>query len=131
MGLTGHGNFGNYLYNNFASNNGVLNTIQSPVGIVGNGSTDYSVTGFSKNQYLSDYYIQNASFFRWDNINIGYNAGRIFKDKVALRAIATVQNVLMITKYKGLDAEIANSTGVDNTIYPRPRIYSLGVNLDF
>lgn len=131
LGFTGHGSFGQYLYNNVASNLGTLSNIHNANNIVGNASSDYLNTLFSNNQYLSDYYIQNASFFRWDNINLGFNAGNVFNNKVGLRVMATVQNVLLITKYKGLDPESANSSGVDYTIYPRPRIYSLGVNLDF
>jgi iron complex outermembrane receptor protein len=47
-----------------------------------------------------------------------------------MRLGVSIQNVFVITKYSGLDPELAND-GVDNTIYPRPRIYSLGMNLDF
>ena len=131
LGMAGHGSFGNYLYNNFASNNGVLRSIKNPVVFIANGSTSYNATGFANNQFLSDYYIENASFFRLDNINLGYNAGKIFKNNASLRVTANVQNVFVITKYTGLDPENSSSTGVDNTIYPRPRIFSLGCSLDF
>jgi len=131
FGIAGHGSIGNYLYNNFASNNGVLRTIKNPVDFIGNASTNYLSTGFVNNRYLSNYYIENASFFRLDNINIGYNAGKIFMNNASLRVTASVQNVFVITKYKGLDPENSSPTGVDNTIYPRPRIFSLGCNLDF
>ncbi len=131
LGITGHGAFGTYLYNNFNSNNGVLRQLKNPINFVGNVSANYLETGFSNNQYLSDYYIENASFFRLDNINLGYNVGKILKNKASLRIAASVQNVFIITKYKGLDPENASDTGVDNNIYPRPRTYSLGFNLDF
>jgi len=88
-------------------------------------------TGFQNNQYLSDYYIENASFFRLDNINLGYNVGRIINNRASLRIAASVQNVFVITKYKGLDPENAGDSGVDGNIYPRPRIFSLGFNFDF
>ena len=78
---------------------------------------------------MSDYYIQNASFLRVDNINIGYNAGKVFKDKANLRFNASIQNAFIITKYKGLDPEIGN--GIDNNFYPRPRVFALGLNFDF
>jgi iron complex outermembrane receptor protein len=78
---------------------------------------------------LSDYYVQNASFLRIDNINLGYNVGKVFKNKAALRINATVQNVLTITKYTGLDPEM--NGGIDNNFYPRPRTIVLGINLDF
>lgn len=131
LGLAGHGTIGNYLYNNYHSGNAVLNTIQNPLVFTNNGSKDYLNTGFKNNQYLSDYYIENASFFRLDNINLGYNFGNVLRNKTSLRVSASVQNVFVITKYTGTDPENASSTGVDNNIYPRPRIYSIGANIDF
>ena len=129
FGLAAHANFGQYLYNNFNSNNAMLRQIKNPVLFVGNAGVNYLDTKFANAQYTSDYYVENASFFKLDNVNIGYNAGRILKDKATLRVQLSVQNVFTITKYSGLDPE--NSGAVDNTIYPRPRIYSLGFNLDF
>ena len=129
MGVAGHGSYNNYLYDNFASRTGVLNGIQNG-SVITNGSRDYLNTGFKNQQYLSDYYIQNASFFRLDNINVGYDFGKVYRNKAALRLSASVQNVFVITKYKGLDPENSGN-GNDNIIYPRPRIYSLTANLDF
>ncbi len=131
LGLSGHGAFGNYLYNNYNSNSGVLRAIKNPINFIGNASQSFLESSFTNNQYLSDYYIENASFFRLDNINVGYNFGKVFKNKAALRLMASVQNVFVATKYSGLDPESAADSGVNNTIYPRPRIYSLSANLDF
>jgi len=134
LGLAGHGSIGNYIYDQYNSNNGVLRAFKNPLNFVQNASPDYLNTHFSGtsiNEYLSDYYVQNASFVRLDNINLGYNAGKIFHSSVGLRLLAAVQNVFVITKYKGLDPENASDSGVDNNIYPRPRIFSLGVNVDF
>ncbi|MCW3089117.1 MAG: SusC/RagA family TonB-linked outer membrane protein [Ferruginibacter sp.] len=131
LGLAAHGSLGNYLYNNYNSNSTVLRTIKDPNIFIGNVAVDYLSTGFKNNQYLSDYYIENASYLRLDNINLGYNAGKIFSNKVSLRLNASVQNVFIITKYSGLDPENSDIHGVDNNIYPRPRIFSLGANLDF
>lgn len=131
LGVAGHGSFGGYLYNNFASANGTLRNIKDPQIFIHNASASYRETGFTNNRYLSDYYIENASFFRIDNINFGYNFGKVFQNKASLRLNASVQNVAVFTKYSGLDPENASSSGVDNVIYPRPRVYSLGVNLDF
>ena len=126
MGLVGHGMIGNYLYNNHNSNCGTLRALKDPLLYVRNVSTDYLNTKFTNMQYLSDYYIENASFFRLDNISIGYNAGKIFKNRSSdLRITANVQNVFVSTKYSGLDPENASSTGVDMVIYPRPRIFSV------
>jgi len=132
MGLVGHAMLGNYMYNNFNSNVGTLRALKNPLMYIDNVSTSYLKTKFTNMQYLSDYYIENASFFRLDNINFGYNVGKIFKNRTSeLHITASVQNVFVITKYSGLDPENASSTGVDNVIYPRPRISSVGFNLDF
>jgi TonB-dependent starch-binding outer membrane protein SusC len=128
VGFVMRGNIGNYMYNNFASNTGVLRGILNPLGFITNGSADYLNTGFKNNQYFSDYYMENASFLRMDNINFGYNAGEVAKN-VSLRISANIQNAFIITKYSGLDPEI--SGGIDNNIYPRPRTFVLGINLDF
>ena len=134
LSLASHGALGNYLYNQFNSNNGVLRALKNPINFIQNGSPNYMETKFSgttTNEYLSDYYIENASFLKLDNINIGYNFGKILRRASSLRLTGSIQNVFTITKYSGLDPENANSTGVDYTIYPRPRIYSIGASLDF
>jgi len=130
MGIAGHGMAGNYLYNNFNSNVGVLRTIENPVLHLGNASTNYLDTRFANNRFQSDYYIENASFFRIDAVNLGYNFGKIAQG-LALRVNAAVQNIATFTKYTGYDPENAGAEGIDNNIYPRPRIYSIGANLDF
>jgi len=131
LSLAGHASLGNYLYNNYFSNSGVLRAIKNPINFIGNASVNYLDTRFVNNQYLSDYYIENASFFRLDNINLGYDVGKVFKNKASMRIGASIQNVFVISKYKGLDPENAGDGGVDNNIYPRPRIFSLGFNFDF
>ena len=134
VSLAAHGSIGNYLYNQFNSNNGVLRALKNPINFIQNGSPDYTQTKFSgatTNEYLSDYYIENASFLKLDNINLGYNFGKVLRNKASLRLTASIQNVFTITKYSGLDPENASSTGVDYTIYPRPRIYSVGASIDF
>ncbi len=125
-------NFGNYMYNNVASSTGTIRNILNPIGYINNGSSDVLNTNFSgtgTNYYMSDYYVQNASFLRMDNINVGYNAGKVFNNKATLRLTANVQNVFVITQYKGLDPEIYG--GIDNLFYPRPRTFVFGLNLNF
>ena len=131
LGLAAHGTIGNYMYNNYFSNSGVLRSVKNPLNYVSNVSRNYLDTKFANNQFISDYYIENASFFRLDNINFGYNVGKIWNGKANLRVVASAQNVLVVTKYKGLDPENSGDSQVDNTIYPRPRVYSMGLNLDF
>lgn len=77
----------------------------------------------------SDYFVQNASFLKCDNITLGYNFPTIFGDKISGRVYATVQNVFTITNYTGLDPEVAN--GIDNNMYPRPFSTIIGLNLNF
>lgn len=128
---------GNYAYNNINSQAGNLNQITGN-SVLYNASANYLVTKFkggNAQELLSDYYIENASFLRMDNLNIGYKLGQISHSHLSLRLNASVQNVFIITKYSGLDPEIAagtsNNPGIDNNIYPRPRTYSLGATLDF
>jgi TonB-dependent starch-binding outer membrane protein SusC len=121
----------NYVMNNVFSGKGRLNQIIGSQ-TSGNGSRNYletQFTGTTDKEVLSDYYLENASYLKMDNLYIGYNFGSVFRKKVALRGSLTAQNVFTITKYKGLDPEVGN--GVDNNLYPRPRIISLGFNLDF
>ncbi len=64
-----------------------------------------------------------------DNITLGYSFDQLFTEKLNGRVSFTVQNAFVITKYSGLDPEVTN--GIDNNIYPRPRTFMLGVNLNF
>lgn len=131
LGMSAHGMFGNYLYNNYNSENGTMRAMKDPQIFVSNVSRNYLDTKFANMQYLSDYYIENASFLRLDNINLSYNVGKILSQKVDMKVSANIQNVFVISKYSGLDPENPGSTGVDNIIYPRPRVYTLGFNFDF
>lgn len=80
-------------------------------------------------QYWSDHFVEDASFFKMDNISAGYRLDHLFTDRLKARFSVTVQNAFMVTNYSGIDPEIAN--GIDNTIYPRPRVFLLGVNLTY
>ena len=75
-------------------------------------------------------FIENASFVRIDDINLGYTF-RNLKFLSSLRLAASVQNVYVFTKYRGLDPEIDSSDGVDFNIVPRPRLFTLRLNLTF
>jgi iron complex outermembrane receptor protein len=123
-------NLGNYIYDNVSSNFGVKRNILSPTGLINNATTDIYNTNFTNNQYLSDYYIKNASFLKMDNAGIAFDAGRISKsNNMTLRISANCQNVFVVTKYKGLDPE--SILGIDYNLYPRPRTYTLGFNVGF
>ncbi|WP_129716022.1 SusC/RagA family TonB-linked outer membrane protein [Pedobacter sp. SYP-B3415] len=123
-------NLGNYVYDNVSSNFGIRTNILSPSGLINNSVSDFYNTGFQTNQFLSDYYVGNASFLKMDNIGLVYDAGRLSKTGTAtLRVSANCQNVFVWTKYKGLDPEL--TSGIDYKLYPRPRIYTLGLNVGF
>ncbi|SIT84538.1 SusC/RagA family TonB-linked outer membrane protein [Pontibacter indicus] len=127
LGLLMRGNFNNYVYNNVHSNTGAYE-VTSVSNWLSNMSRNVNETGFNIRQYESDYYIENASFVRMENISLGYNFGRIMNDRAALRLNANIQNAFVITDYTGLDPEIAS--GIDNNFYPRPRVFTLGLNIE-
>ncbi|RZK18191.1 MAG: TonB-dependent receptor [Pedobacter sp.] len=123
-------NIGNYVYDNVASNYGVRSNILTSVGVINNASTDLLNTGFTGTQYLSDYYIKNASFLKMDNLGLAYNVGKLSKNgNTTMRISANCQNVFVVSQYKGLDPELV--TGIDYNLYPRPRTYTLGLNVGF
>ena len=128
-GFTMRSNIGNYVYNNVSSNNGAYNNFTGSNGFLSNVNASVNKTQFSNNQYFSDYYVENASFVRMDNINLGYNFGAVKNSKITARVSANVQNVFVITKYTGLDPEV--SGGIDNNLYPRPRVFALSLNLGY
>ena len=121
-------NIGNYVYDNVSSNFGVRSNILSTQSIINNAARDIFNTNLSNNQFLSDYYMKNASFLKMDNLGLGYNFGKL-TGKATLRLSANVQNVFVISKYKGLDPEL--TSGIDYNLYPRPRTYTLGLNVGF
>ncbi len=134
FGFNGHGSVGNYAFNDYASSNSTAN-IDVNSGILSNYATTVLKTGWtapnSQEQWVSDYFLENASFFRLDDVNLGYTFNKIGSTDLKIRVAAGVQNVFVITKYSGVDPEISSTNGIDGTIWPRPRIYSLRVNLNF
>ncbi|MBN2612700.1 MAG: TonB-dependent receptor, partial [Bacteroidales bacterium] len=128
--FSGRFSFGNYIYNNVASTRGTYLDAYNPgLNYTSNVLASSKDTKFSSAQYFSDYYVENGSFFRMDNISLGYRFTNLMQNKINLRVGAVVQNAFVITKYSGLDPEIFG--GIDNNIYPRPRIFMLGVNVEF
>jgi len=122
-------NTGNYVYNSLAGNLANFANSRTSTGFVGNLPAGVRDTGFITQQILSDYYVENGSFIRGENVTLGYNVGKIFSEGSSLRLTAAAQNLFLITKYKGLDPEIFN--GVDNNFYPRARTFTLGINASF
>ena len=88
---------------------------------------------FTQAQYLSDYYLQNASFLKLDNFTLGYTFPKLFNvtsDRpFSLNIFGTVQNICTLTNYTGIDPEIYG--GIDGTVYPRPRTFVGGIKINF
>lgn len=128
-------NLGNYVYNNIASFNAPLSEgWVNNKGYLSNRPFSAFDTGFQDMNVLSDYYVQNASFLRCDNITLGYSFKNLFK-VLSGRVYGTVQNPFVITKYDGLDPEVANAgdktAGIDKNVYPRPLVGIFGLSLNF
>lgn len=119
--------YGNYVYNNVFSDRAVYSALYNQSGFINNLPTAVNETQFADPQYFSSHYVENASFFRMDNVSLGYNVNQIFHERLRGRFSLTVQNAFVITNYSGLDPEVAG--GIDNNIYPRPRVFLFGFNL--
>ncbi|MDE6228115.1 MAG: TonB-dependent receptor [Muribaculaceae bacterium] len=119
-------NFDNYVYNGprYSRTNGA-------------GVDSYGLNNLLRNEYiftstpdpLSDYFVENASFLRCDNITLGYTWPELIDGNLRLRLYGAVQNPFVITKYKGLDPEV--NGGIDNNVYPRPVSFTLGLIATF
>lgn len=128
FGFNGRVSLGNYNYNGTAANAALgVNEIFGN-NALSNKPKSVLDTNFQQRQRLSDYYIQNASFLKIDNITVGYNFDNLF-GLASTRLYATVQNPIIITKYDGLDPEVDG--GNDRDVYPRPITFLLGVNINF
>ena len=134
LGMSFRASFDNYVYNN--NEQGMANV--NPTEVWKSSllyMNNYSYEAVDRNwqtyqitSQLSDYYVHNASFLKCDNITLGYSFSNLF-NALGGRVYATVNNVFTITKYKGLDPEVAN--GFDSNMYPRPISVIFGLNLNF
>lgn len=131
FGFNGRVSLGNYVYNAAAANSAelALTSIYSNSIFLSNRPKSALSTNFENKQLLSDYYVQNASFLKIDNITLGYTFSKLFNKNSTMRVYGTVQNPIVITKYDGLDPEVFN--GIDHDLYPRPLMFMFGVNLNF
>lgn len=125
--FTFRGGFGNYVYDNVASERAnVSNTINNPGEYYHNAHSNILDTNFENQRLFSDYYIKSADFVKLDNVSVGY---LVPGEKVTFRVSFTATNILTITDYQGIDPELSN--GIDNNFYPRPKTYVLGLNFTF
>ncbi len=134
FGLNGHGSAGTWVFNDFASSNSTA-SLDLNSGALPNQAKLVKNTGFtapnSGQQWYSDYFLENASFFRLDDINFGYTFRGVGHTETDIRLGFAVQNVFVLTRYGGMDPETVSENGIDNTMWPRPRTYSLRINVNF
>lgn len=128
LGMSFRANIDNYVYNGMGMSTGAFETVSYNNSQLNNLNISFLKTGFKTRQYLSDYYVENASFLKLDNLSLSYNVGKINK-WASLTVSAMVQNVFTITGYSGTDPEVPN--GMDNSFYPRPCTYSVSLGLQF
>ena len=131
LAVSAHANIGNYVYDNVSSNGELLTDLWTN-NFTNNRVVTAPQTNFrSSGQYLSDYYVRNASFLKLDNITLSYrfNLGKACDRNLTLDVFGTVSNVATFTGYKGVDPEVYS--GIDNNMYPRPRTYILGLKFNF
>lgn len=128
---------GNFVYNNVLSGNSARQNVTNQSSPPSNLLVRGLLVDFEAPQYLSDYYVEDASFLRMDNITLGYNFPIAGKG-ISLRLYATAQNLFVLTDYTGLDPEIGNRAGsglpelgIDRDIFPRARTFIFGGNLEF
>lgn len=124
--FTLRGNLGNYVYNNNASARGWWNNLTVNPNFLNNLHTSVLETNFTSSQFFSDYYLEDASFLRMDNVTLGYtiNPNAVFS---SLRVYATAQNLFVLTEYSGMDPEVEN--GIDRNPFPRARTFIVGLSL--
>lgn len=126
LSFTLRGSLGNYVYNNSSSDGGYLNRVNERGDIFLNNVHESAlVTRFNGPQYFSDYYLEDGSFLRLDNITLGYNFRNLGGNR-NLRLYATANNLFLLTNYSGLDPEVG---GIDNNPYPRSRSFVFGLTL--
>ena len=134
FGMNGHGAAGTWVFNDFASANSTA-SLDLNSGALPNQVPDVKTTGFtapnSEQQWYSDYFLENASFLRLDDVNLGYTFRGLGRWETDIRVGAGVQNVFLLTGYSGGDPEVISENGIDGSTWPRPRTYSLRLNINF
>ncbi len=134
LGTNFRASFGNYLYNGIEAGKVNSSTLYNSKGYYENSTADITALKWTSYNYsLSDYFVQNGSFLKCDNITVGYNFDRLLKTNsyngISGRVYASCSNVFTITKYSGLDPE--QTSGKESDAYPRSRTFLLGLNLNF
>jgi TonB-linked SusC/RagA family outer membrane protein len=128
LGINGHGSIKNYVYNYVAASDS-YDDLYSSQGTSGNILCSTLKTNFTQQRLYTDYFLENASFFRIDNITLGYTFSKLWNTQSNLRLSFAVQNVCTFTGYSGVDPEIYS--GIDTNTYQHPREYILSLNMNF
>ncbi|HSV87948.1 MAG TPA: SusC/RagA family protein, partial [Bacteroidales bacterium] len=130
LSFAGRANIGNFVYNNVTSTAGELGWLYDSRGpFINNVHREAITVGFNRSHFFSDYYVQDASFFKMDHITLSYNFGNIMGAGSNLVLSGIVQNAFVITQYEGIDPEVFS--GIDYNFYPRPRNFVLSLSLQF
>ncbi len=130
LGFTLRASLGNYVYNNTASSTGYFDRLTESQ-VTNNVHSSAFSNNFKERQLKSDHYVENASFFKLDNITIGYTI-KPKKFIKQIRIYATAQNVFTLSGYSGIDPEAPQFTGgIDNGIYPNALTYLFGASASF
>lgn len=129
LSATMRAHLGNYVYNNVASGSGYFERLTDRV--TNNVHQSAFDVNFNKRQLKSDYYIENAAFFKLDNLNLGYTFQDLWRIS-QLRIHFSANNLLTLSNYSGLDPELPQfSGGIDNNLYPISSNFLVGVNAQF
>ncbi len=126
--LTARAYLGNWVYNNNASNQGNFLAVSTTAPQRLHRSV--LETNFTTPQYFSDYYVQDGSFLRLDNLTLGYTFRNGLGGFRSVRLSGTVQNLFTLTKYEGLDPA-AVGFGIDNNPFPLARTFTMGASFRF
>jgi len=114
------------VYNNTASANGYYELLFQG-GIINNVHESVVESGYNRRNLFSDFYIENGTFVRLDNITLAYNYNDL--NWMNARIYVTAQNLFTLTQYSGPNPEIGN--GIDNNLFPLATNLIFGVNLTF
>ena len=135
-----------WLYNPYALTNwsgDIVNSYEEPEyddekNLIDPGNTETSLHRYdwlneNNNLRVSDFYVEDGSYLRLKNIQLGYTFKPDLTRKIHIkkfRIFLCAQNLFTITSYTGMDPEVGG-WGIDSGIYPQPRTFMGGVNLEF
>ncbi len=131
LGFNLRASFDNYVYNDTeAGKMNIEKRYDSSFGYLQNATA----AGIKRNwktydHAVSDYWVENGSFLKCDNITLGYSFQELFNTRLSGRVNVSASNVFTITNYSGIDPEVYG--GIDNNMYPRPFTMQLGLQLNF